>query len=185
MQQVEKTSTKSQRSRRNVLKTGLKPEIKKPVSYSTDTPKPPVVINRDLYSDMHMFIRALLLRRPDAAIDKAVKENRWKDAYELEIKYQQEWVGMAIATIAADGPGFAEPVTHELRRGRPPPCTSDEYVEDRDPHIRIVLQKCPNCTNPPIMAIPNPVPHPDGPLHKVEIAGPPHKKGRGKAGKKK
>ena len=179
MQQVEKTSTKSQRSRKTVLKTGLKPEIKKPVSYSNDTQKRQWLTRR-----IHRFIRALLLRRPDAAIDKAVKENRWKDAYELEIKYQQEWVGMAIATNAADGPGFAEHVTRELHRGRPPPCTSDEYVEDRDPHIRIVLQKCPICTNQ-ITAIPNPFPHPDGPLHKVEIAGPPHKKGRGKAGKKK
>ena len=70
---------------------------------------------------MHKFIHALLLRRPDAEIDKAVKENRWKDAYELEIKYQQE----ATMSIAADGPSFAEPATH-------PEGTSDEYVEDPD-----------------------------------------------------
>ena len=48
-----------------------------------------------------------------------------RDRYadELEIKYHQE----AAMSIAADGPSFAEPATHP--RGRPPPCTSDEYVE--------------------------------------------------------
>ena len=111
------------------MSSGLKPEIKKTVSYSKDTQKPP-----DGNGDMHRFIRALLLRRPDAAIDKAVKENRWKDAYELEIKYQQE----ATMSIAADGPSFAEPATHP--GGRPPPCNSDEYVEHPDEkNIHVVL----------------------------------------------
>ena len=61
------------------------------MSYSKDT-------QTDDSSDMHMFIRALLLRRPDAAIDKAVKENRWKDAYELEVKYHME----AAVSITSD-----------------------------------------------------------------------------------
>ena len=68
-------------------------EGRKPVSYSKDTQKPP-----DGNGDMHRFIRALLLRRPDAAIDKAVKENRWKDAYELEVKYHME----AAVSITSD-----------------------------------------------------------------------------------
>ena len=66
-------------------------EGREPVSYSKDT-------QTDDSSDMHMFIRALLLRRPDAAIDKAVKENRWKDAYELEVKYHME----AAVSITSD-----------------------------------------------------------------------------------
>ena len=83
-------------------------EGREPVSYSKDTQTPP-----DGNGDMHRFIRALLLRRPDAAIDKAVKENRWKDAYELEIKYHME----AAVSITSDGPGrFATPA-----EARPPP----------------------------------------------------------------
>ena len=68
-------------------------EGREPVSYSKDTQTPP-----DGNGDMHKFIRALLLRRPDAAIDKAVKENRWKDAYELEVKYHME----AAVSITSD-----------------------------------------------------------------------------------
>ena len=138
---------------------------------------------------MHKSIHALLLRRPDAEIDKAVKENRWKDAYELEIKHHQE----AIVSIVADVPSFAEPATHP--RGRPPPCntkseyppprrpTTDEYVEDPDEkNIRVVLHGprliCINETT----GMPPP-PGYDGPLHRVEIVGPPPGKGRGKAWK--
>ena len=84
---------------------------------------------------MHRFIRALLLRRPDAAIDKAVKEHRWKDAYELEVKYHLE----AAMSITSDGPvRFADHPTHP--ESQPPPCTSDEYVENPfEPHIRVTL----------------------------------------------
>ena len=90
-------------------------EGRKPVSYSKAT-------QTDDRSDMHRFIRALLLRRPDAAIDKAVKENRWKDAYELEVKYHME----AAVGITSDGRvRFATPA-----EARPPPCTNDEHVED-------------------------------------------------------
>ena len=70
-----------------------------PLSYSKGT-------QTDDSSYMHRFIRALLLRRPDGAIDKAVKENRWKDAYELEIKYRME----AAMSTTSDGPvRFAYP----------------------------------------------------------------------------
>ena len=94
---------------------------REPVSYSKDTQTPP-----DGNGDMHRFIRALLLRRPDAAIDKAVKENRWKDAYELEIKYHME----AAISITSDGPvRFADPPTHP--ESKSPSCTSYEYVGDR------------------------------------------------------
>ena len=100
---------------------------REPVSYSKDTQTPP-----DGNGDMHRFIRALLLRRPDAAIDKAVKENRWKDAYELEVKYHME----AAVSITSGGPvRFATPA-----EARPPPCTNDEYVEyPFEPHIRVTL----------------------------------------------
>ena len=102
---------------------------REPVSYSKDTQAPP-----DGNGDMHRFIRALLLRRPDAAIDKAVKEHRWKDAYELEIKYHLE----AAMSITSDGPvRLADPRTHPERK--PPPCTSDEYVEDPDERTICVL----------------------------------------------
>ena len=117
-------------------------EGREPVSYSKDT-------QTDDSSDMHMFIRALLLRRPDAAIDKAVKEHRGKDACELEIKYHLE----AAMSITSDGPvRLADPRTHP--ESEPPPCTSDEYVEDPfarmfgtqahvenqfEPHIRVTL----------------------------------------------
>ena len=100
-------------------------EGRKPVSYSKAT-------QTDDRSDMHRFIRALLLRRPDAAIDKAVKENRWEDAYELEVKYHME----AAVSITSDARvRFATPA-----EARPPPCTNDEYVEDPfEPHICVTL----------------------------------------------
>ena len=103
-------------------------EGREPVSYSKET-------QTDDSGDMHRFIRALLLRRPDAAIDKAVKEHRWKDAYELEIKYHME----AAMSITSDGPvRLADPRTHP--ESKPPPCTSDEYVENPfEPHIRVTL----------------------------------------------
>ena len=117
---------------------------REPVSYSKDTQTPP-----DGNGDMHRFIRAMLLRRPNAAIDKAVKEHRWKDAYELEIKHHME----AAMSITSDGPvRLADPRTHP--ESKPPPCTSDEYVEDPfarlfgtqaevenqfEPHIRVTL----------------------------------------------
>ena len=99
------------------MSSGLKPEIKKPVSYSNDTKKRQWLTRR-----IHRFIRALLLRRPDAAIDKAVKENRWKDAYELEVKYHME---AAVGITSDDRVRFATPA-----EARPPPCTNDEHVED-------------------------------------------------------
>ena len=106
----------------------LKSMSEVPLSYSKDT-------QTDDSSDMRRFIRALLLRRPYAAIDKAVKENRWKDAYELEIKYHME----AAMSITSDGPvRFAAPPTHP--ESKPPACTSDEYVKEPDePRIRVIL----------------------------------------------
>jgi len=68
---------------------------------------------------------------------------------------------------------------------RPPPCTSDEYVEDPDEkNIRVVLHgPRPIMTNE-MTGMPPPEGY-DGPLHRVEVVGPRHGKGCGKDGKRK
>ena len=82
----------------------------------------------------HKFTRVLALRRIDKEITKAVDEKRWKDAVKLESKYQ--WTKEVQDRRAAEGPSMAEQEHFaRIKRakhpgGRPPPHTSDEYVED-------------------------------------------------------
>ena len=71
------------------------------------------------------FTRELRLRRADEALTKAVKENNWKLADELEIKLDQE-LKRQQDQDAAHGPSIAEPATHP--GGRPPPHTSDRFM---------------------------------------------------------
>ena len=94
-------------------------------------------------SGRHKFTRDLRLRRIDKEITKAVEEKRWKDADELEAKYQ--WAKTVQDQHAAKGPSIAEQ-DHFARRhteplltpgGRPQPNTNDEYVEDPE-MIRVI-----------------------------------------------
>ena len=94
-------------------------------------------------SGRHKFTRDLRLRRIDKEITKAVKEKRWKDADELETKF--EW------TKELPDRHFARMHTEAQSRpahfaglptpgGRPvvySPHTSDEYVEDPE-MIRVI-----------------------------------------------
>ena len=84
------------------------------------------------------FTRELRLRRADEALTKAVKENNWKLADELEIKLDQE-LKRQQDQDAAHGPSIAEPATHP--GGTLPTHTSDEYVEDPEEEMIRVIQR--------------------------------------------
>ena len=101
-------------------------------------------------SGRHKFTRDLRLRRIDKEITKAVKEKRWKDADELETKF--EWTKTVQDQHAAEGPSMAEQ-DHFARMhteplltpgGRPPPHTSDEYVEDPEEKMIRAIQDVAN-----------------------------------------
>ena len=84
-----------------------------------------------------------------------------------------------------DGHRLAGQCGGNIPGGRPPPCTSDEYVEDPDEkNIRVVLHGPRPIGTNEMTGMPPP-PGYGGPLHRVEIVGPRHGKGRGKDGKKK
>ena len=87
------------------------------------------------------FTRELRLRRADEALTKAVKENNWKLADELEIKLDQE-LKRQQDQDAAHGPSIAEPATHP--GGTLPTHTSDEYVEDPEEEMIRVIQHVAN-----------------------------------------
>ena len=92
--------------------------------------------------------RVLALRRIHKDITKAVKEKRWKDADELETEF--EWTKTVQARHAAEGPSMAEQEHFaRIKRakhpgGRPPPHTSDEYVEDPEEKMIRVIQHVAN-----------------------------------------
>ena len=139
----------------------------------------------------HKFTRDLRLRRIDKEITKAVEEKRWKDAVKLESKYQ--WTKEVQDRRAAEGPSMAEQEHFaRIKRakhpgGRPPPHTSDEYVEDPEEKMIRVIQHVANrympstgkteTTRPPKR--PLSPPNGDGGSNKKGFFGPRHGQAEG------
>ena len=131
------------------------------------------------------FTRELRLRRADEALTKAVKENNWKLADELEIKLDQE-LKRQQDQDAAHGPSIAEPAT--LPGGTPPPHTSDEYVEDpveemirfaQHGRSRFMTQLASNVEPPRPPKRPLSPPNGDGGSNKKGFFGPRHGQAEG------